>query len=235
MCIRDSLDSIYSNTYKNLEIICVDDGSTDDSLKILLEQKDKRVKVFTQENAGVSAARNTGLSFSRGRVIAFIDGDDWIHPQYFELMLKALGNSDIACCGFERVKKIKESFLDEDNKNVCILSATEARKNFDIKSFVWGKLYRRDVIGNIRFTNGIKMAEDKLFNIQILAQDIEISVIDNRLYFYFNRENSVTHSDDAQMYMVGNEFLRLSRIKKDEDMICEAISSFLSYLSLIHI
>lgn len=227
--IQRCLDSIYSNTYKNLEIICIDDGSTDDSYKILQAQKDKRVKIFTQQNAGVSAARNRGLEFSEGEIIAFIDGDDWIHPQYFELMLKALGDADVVCCGFENVKIFTSFFSSEQSNNMRILNVREAKKNFQIKSFVWGKLYRRNAIGNIRFTPGIKMAEDKLFNMQILMHDRLVSVINNKLYFYFSRDNSVVHSIDAQMYAVGNEFLRLGELEKNQDMICEAISSFLSF------
>ena len=82
------LDSVLNNTYRNLEVICVDDGSTDGSLQILrrYEQTDKRIVVITKENGGVSSARNTGLDHASGNFVSFVDPDDLLHPQHYELM-----------------------------------------------------------------------------------------------------------------------------------------------------
>ena len=103
------LESVIQNTYKNLEIICINDGSTDHSFEILQEyaKKDRRFIVINQKNMGVSAARNTGLEIASGENIAFIDSDDWIHPQYFEILLKMqeICKSDISVCRYSRTKK----------------------------------------------------------------------------------------------------------------------------------
>lgn len=101
--LRRCLDSILNNTYRNLEIICINDGSPDDSWKILEEYRalDSRFVVLNQENRGISAARNAGMDIATGEFIAFIDSDDWIHPNYFQYLvqLQKANNADIAICG----------------------------------------------------------------------------------------------------------------------------------------
>lgn len=95
------IDSILGSTYSNLEVICVNDGSKDNSLEILraYQELDDRIVVLDQPNGGVSAARNKGMDNASGSMIAFIDSDDFIHPQYFELLLIAINDADISCCG----------------------------------------------------------------------------------------------------------------------------------------
>ena len=103
------LDSVLSNTYENLEVICVNDGSTDNSINILDNYKfsDERVIVINQKNSGVSAARNAGLNVATGEYIAFIDSDDWVHTQYFEILLFAMScnDSDVAACQYSQVSE----------------------------------------------------------------------------------------------------------------------------------
>ena len=84
------INSILTNTYKNIEVICVDDGSTDNSLSCLqkMAERDNRLVIISQENQGVSVARNTGMALVTGEFVVFVDSDDWIHPQFFEMLLK---------------------------------------------------------------------------------------------------------------------------------------------------
>lgn len=103
------LDSVLSNTYDNLEVICINDGSTDNSINILDNYKvsDERVVVINQKNSGVSAASNAGINVATGEYIAFIDSDDWVHPQYFEILLFAMScnDSDVAACQYSQVSE----------------------------------------------------------------------------------------------------------------------------------
>ena len=97
------LDSILANTYKNIEVICVNDGSTDNSAKLLNEYaiKDRRMRIIHKSNGGLSSARNAGLREIKGKFLTFIDSDDWIHPQYFEILENAIVNDDtdaVICC-----------------------------------------------------------------------------------------------------------------------------------------
>ena len=105
--VKDTLSSVCNQTYKNIEIICVDDGSTDNSLSVLnfYSEKDKRIKVLSQSNSGVSAARNNGIRAAEGEYICFLDSDDFMHPQNVELQVKAITDSgaDIVYCRFKNV------------------------------------------------------------------------------------------------------------------------------------
>ena len=96
------LDSILNNTYRNLEVICINDGSRDNSLEILnaYSEKDSHVRVINQENGGISAARNNAMDLASGEYIAFVDSDDWVHSHYFEVLLNGLllHRADIAVC-----------------------------------------------------------------------------------------------------------------------------------------
>ena len=94
--IRRCLDAVLANTYKDFQIICVNDGSTDDTLNILMDYRDKdqRLEVISQKNQGVSAARNVGLEKAKGEYITFIDSDDWVEPQYLKFLVKAIEDTE---------------------------------------------------------------------------------------------------------------------------------------------
>ena len=113
--LRRCLESVINNTYTNLEIICINDGSSDNSLKILNEYaaRDSRVVVFSKSNGGLSSARNKGIKKSTGEYITFIDSDDWVHPQFFEILIQSLqnDNTDAAICGFSQVEKYEDTFI----------------------------------------------------------------------------------------------------------------------------
>ena len=100
--LKRCLDSVLGSTYRNLEVICVNDGSTDESLSILehYQELDDRIVVITQNNRGLSAARNTGMAQATGAFLSFVDSDDWVHPQMFELLRNAMADDVcMAVCG----------------------------------------------------------------------------------------------------------------------------------------
>lgn len=190
------LDSILHNTYQNLEIICVNDGSTDNSL-IILEQyaaADSRIISVNKANAGVSAARNTGLDIATGDFIAFVDSDDWVHPQYFETLVLVQGQTeaDIVICRYISTGERNQEFNQIDLKTVEVTSVsnTDAMKIGQLKRLVWGRLYKRSSISGLRFENGLQWGEDTIFSIRSLCRASNIALISSELYFYFQRETS---------------------------------------------
>lgn len=194
------LDSVLQNSYENLEVICVNDGSLDGSAKLLerYSRNDPRVIVINQTNQGISAARNTGMQIATGEWVAFIDSDDWIHPQYFEILLHYANyyKADISVCGYESTwGNVSCKPVAVDKLTAKNLDAEEAMEIGTIKRLVWGRLYRRECVEKKRFVVGIKWGEDTLFSIDTLC-DIEgkkIVIIDAEIYFYFQREDSVMH------------------------------------------
>ena len=224
--INRCLSSIQKNTYENLEIICINDGSTDNSLQILNEIKknDERIIIVSQQNSGVSEARNMGIEKSTGDVLSFIDSDDWIHNKYFEILLSVYEKekSDVVMCGSIDVNEGKSDEIIDikgiNIKNISIDSFfTYAGRN---KQMVWGKIYSRNLINNIRFKTNLKIGEDTVFNVNIFTQNrnIKISIIEEQLYYYFSSNTeSITHSNsDIYMKEMANEYLDMYATKENE-------------------
>lgn len=194
------LDSICNSTYKNLEIICVNDGSSDASLSILEKyaEHDKRIIIIDQENKKTSAARNAGLDIAKGRWIAFIDPDDWIHSQYFEILLKVAEqtNAQIAIC--ESLETHDDILPDKPFESDRISYKTITKKEIDqmhvVRSRVWGKLYRKDIINERRFISGTDPIEDMFFNTLLFNDQIRYGYTDSVLYYYYMREGSAIHT-----------------------------------------
>lgn len=207
------LDSIINNTYKNLEIICVDDGSTDGCGGILdrYAQMDARFVVIHKENGGVSSARNRGLDVATGEYIAFADPDDWIHPQYFEILLQMQkkDNYDLVVCGYGRPEVVEEySIYDVFTVEGTELNLEGLFENHKVKSYVWGKIYTKNLVSGRRFIEGIRVAEDAAFNVLVLGnyENIRAYYSPLPLYFYYNRPGSLVYS------LKGKEMLALAKI-----------------------
>ena len=147
--MRTCLESLIHQTLQELEIICVDDGSTDGTLAVLQEYaaKDTRIKVIHQENAGVSASRNAGLDIVTGELVTFVDADDWVEPDAYEKVLAAFSDSvDLVCFGVD-VEGVDDSGLAE----YCnLMPDTEMglspRYIAGMNTSVWNKVYRVDII-----------------------------------------------------------------------------------------
>lgn len=194
------IDSIISQTYKNLEIILVDDGSTDRSGIICDEykQKDERIRVVHQKNAGPSAARNCGLDIARGKYIGFVDSDDYIAADMYENLQRCMkAGIDITCCGTISIRKSKSIVCCKMNRQ-RIFNTEEAifelLKGDFISFAVWDKLFRKSVIGNSRFPQK-RLCEDLPFTYQVIKKSKKVIHIGNTEYFYCYRENSRSKSD----------------------------------------
>lgn len=195
------LDSVLQNTYQNLEVICINDGSTDDSADVLkgYSESDSRIIIVNKNNEGVSVARNTGLNLATGDVIAFIDSDDWIHYQYFETMMHAQMkyNADIVAGGYLSVTEMTpDKTLNVDICKTSTLGFDDIMGCGYLKRMIWGRIYRRSCIAGHRFPKGIKWGEDTIFNVSILCDipDLQAVMVDEDVYYYYQRETSAVNT-----------------------------------------
>lgn len=197
--------SIIHNSYKNLEVICVDDGSTDNSLKILksLKEKDGRIRIIEKENSGVSAARNVGLKEARGEYISFIDSDDWIHKDFFKYLMEKKQDADIVVANYKATSEVKikdKEILSKDEGK--LLKVDDAFWNQQVRMYVWGRIYRKECLENY-FQQGISLGEDTLFNVFLFSNSNELIVkmCEEDLYYYYNREDSIMHLSSLEDYL----------------------------------
>lgn len=200
------IESILNQTYKDLEILLIDDGSTDNSGKICDEyaKQDNRCIVIHQLNKGLSGARNTGLDHATGEYISFIDGDDYIHPQMLEILYEALqkGDYDFSMTLYKEVHNKEKSLfipnytsqeLYQDQLIYSLYNSPYKKNSYPEMNFhvVWNKLYKRKLINKIYFIQ--TSAEDTVFNTSIYLKCKKVIVINKVLYYWMQRNSSITH------------------------------------------
>lgn len=201
--INNTVNSIINQTYKNLEIILVDDGSPDRSSEICDEfaEKDSRIKVIHKENGGVSSARNAGLDMASGDYIAFVDGDDYIDHDMYEIMLGHITEygADAAACGIvrENADAANEPWGSDDAEIEIVDTQTLLKMVGQAIGILpvspCNKLFSKSVIGEIRFDTHFKYAEDVLFN-YFVSKNINKMVIQNvTRYHYVSNGTSASH------------------------------------------
>lgn len=195
------LDSVLNNTYKNLEVICVNDGSTDKTLALLLKyaEKDSRVKVVDKENGGPVSARNAAIEVATGEFISFIDGDDWVHNQFFEILLDAQEKTgaDVVVCNYIACKEFAEPYkIDTDKISVKVSDNRSLLNDWHARIHIWGRIYSRNLSLRTIVPCNINMGEDTAFNLSFLCgkQDTCVARVIEPLYFYFQREDSIVHT-----------------------------------------
>lgn len=196
--------SVLNQTYPNLELILVDDGSADSSLAICksYSDSDKRVRVFHQENSGVSSARNLGIQNAKGEYLTFVDSDDYIAPDYVEKLYLVLVNNscNVSMCNYSVVNEKNE----EKKITMCddgVMSSKELMEDVlygrDEAAFCWGKMWKKDFI--TKLFRKYAYCEDTLFFAENLSSKIErIATVKKSLYFYVKHENSVTGKRKAK-------------------------------------
>ena len=192
------VQSIAEQSYKNLEIILVDDGSPDNCPAICdaWAEKDSRVKVVHKQNGGLSDARNAGMAIATGELMGFVDSDDWITPDMYQHLhdLMAADHSDIAACGAEMVWEDGTPPRMLTKSGCCVLNQEEAMRAIIEESWlkqpVWYKLYKTALIRDIPFPVG-KYHEDVFWSYQAVARAQKVSVSDKVCYYYAQRSNSI--------------------------------------------
>ncbi len=195
--LKKCVISLIAQTYENLEIILVDDGSDDNSPKICecLAKEDSRIIVIHQSNSGVSAARNVGFEAARGEFIAFVDGDDYISPYMIESLYDRIvaDQSDLAICGY---KKVNEEGHELSTATIpdMVVSGTQAikmhyRDTAGIMVLPWDKLYHRKLFNDIRFPVG-KRCEDEAVFYLFLDLCERVSILAEPYYYYIQHKDS---------------------------------------------
>lgn len=200
--IENCLNSIIGQTYRNIEIICVDDGSTDLSAEIVkrIASTDDRIKYFRQENSGVSAARNHALEKANGEYIMFVDGDDYLHPQAVDIFVgcAAKTKADVVCSDYKRTKKTDEVFKPIEKTDCAEADFSEiflAKRGLQLGETVWGKLIKRELCADIRFNEDLHYSEDTLFTVEVFKNVSSVCMLNHELYYYLARSDSAVSSD----------------------------------------
>lgn len=239
--IGKCLDSLVNQTYENIEVIVVNDGSTDGTGDICAryEKLNDKVRYFCKENEGVSLARNFGISKARGDYIAFVDADDYVEHTMCEKLLKCIlqNNADMACCS-----EVVES---EDNPIIASVSDSETINCSDIDmvrkllrggpSSCWGKLFQRD-IANHSFLN-IAISEDAVYIIHAYCKCKKISVTKDELYHYVRHSRSALVSPFERKHLdnlIGMKKIEEIVVEKYPEMIADVYTlQFLYYIGTL--
>lgn len=197
------LDTILNQSFRDFEVILVNDGSKDNSGFICEKyaKKDSRIRIIHKENGGLSSARNAGLDIAKGRYIGFIDSDDFIDLKMYEQLYNMIKiyNADIAICSYECVSKhaiIKNKNYKDKLEEIKVFNNIEALNQTLEENGVefivaWNKLYKSSVFENLRFKEG-KVHEDEFIVHQVLYKSNIVVYTPKKLYYYLQRENSIT-------------------------------------------
>jgi len=206
--LPECLNSILSQTFHDYELILIDDGSTDDTGKICDEYaaKDPRIRVIHQDNIGVSDSWNKGVALAEGEYIGFVDSDDFIHEEMYEILYKAVTEtqSDIAFCDFKKYMfDIKNAVFDERTDYHFRISSTEEELRSITQpysaAFIWKGLYRKECIKDIRFLSGYSI-QDRMWSPIAVLHAKRIVRVDRALYMHLIRSGSNSRRDFSQNY-----------------------------------
>lgn len=203
--------SIENQTYDNLEIIIINDGSTDDTASVCVRlcETYKNLRVITMEDEGVSAARNAGIDAANGAFLTFVDADDRLRPRTLEILYGCIMDTgcDVAGCEFSRWKTEEEWLMLSEQKyridKAVKYSVSEYLQKQILKgnSRCWSKLYRRSAVGNLRFQRNLTIGEDMLFLVKLLPYLRGIAETDYPGYGYFQNPNGAMNRSFSPKYM----------------------------------
>lgn len=200
-CIK----SILNQSYINLEIILVDDGSKDKCSEICdkWEREDSRIIAIHKENGGLSDARNVGIDASHGTYLSFIDSDDYVHKDFIKILyeLSKKYDSDISMCGVYETCEEEDTIknLKEGNEEVKFAKSILSKKD-SLYCVAWNKLYKRKVFQNVRYPKG-KIHEDVAVIYKLLYFSNKVAITDIKLYFYFNNPNSIMRCNYSKKHL----------------------------------
>ncbi len=199
--LKKCLDSLINQTLKEIEIILVNDGSTDESVKIAETYTDSRIKLINKENGGQSSARNRGLEIACGEYIGFIDSDDWVDLDYFEKLYNTSVkyNADIAMADFIRTGTKKHKIRLNLSQEIVYETIEDKIKvaNALKEGCIWNKIYKKEILDNLRFTEGM-FFEDGPFTIKALFNSDKLVTVPSTYYYYYQNPSSTVKTMDKK-------------------------------------
>ncbi len=246
--LEKCLKSLLNQTYKNIQIILIDDGSTDDSGKICdqFRKKDGRIEVYHISNNGVSNARNYGLNHTHGKYIYFVDPDDYLEKEALEIMWNCIKKDSVdlvECSYFKNNWDGKRQEIIHLNSEIASQKGIESLLMWNgyVTSFCWDKLYIKEKIGDIRFNTSLKVGEDDLFVFEYLLRCEKISVLDIPLYNYLIRDNSAIgkvytrkKKDSVKAAKTVQGICDANGIMSDRAKLHVGLAAFYSYANLLN-
>lgn len=237
--LKRCVESLINQTYKNIEILLIDDGSTDSSAEICnkLETVDSRIKVYHKENGGLGSARNYGYKYAKGEYILFLDSDDYIELNTIENMMK-YREYDIVCCGFDRVDEETKKVYSQEMIKMPFDELEITDKMIIETAFLspsgWGKLFKKELLSNIKFSEDKRAIEDTLFYLEIIPKAKKIKYIKEILWHYMVRKNSLIMSITEEKADLFEKNLLEVKEKYIENNFDKAKFEFLTIQVFIH-
>lgn len=240
------LDSVLSQTHKNLEVIVISDGSTDSTNDVIKSyaEKDSRIVAVFKENSGVSDTRNKGLDIATGDYIGFVDGDDYIEPDMYEVLLKnALEHdADISHCGYQMVFPTRVDYYYNTKKKV-VQDNLKGIRDIIVGDYVEPspciKIYKKEIVNDLRMPSGIKINEDVLFNFYAFTKSKKAVYEDLPFYHYILRKGSAATSkvNENKLYdpiKVRKEMFEYCVTNYDLDIQTNAYTSYLNAMIILY-
>ncbi|HFI0378844.1 TPA: glycosyltransferase family 2 protein [Streptococcus suis] len=238
------IESICNQTYENIEILLINDGSTDGSEQICMDfmKRDSRIRYFLKENGGLSDARNYGIERACGKYLAFIDSDDFVESDFILRLYDALvqQNASVAIAGFSKVDEngtiLKKELLENEElvltgREVCKKLHSEKGQVFVV---AWNKLYKKELFSNVQYAKG-KIHEDEYLAYQLFYEIEPIAIVEECLYYYVERRESITRTQMTDLRfecLIEYQLLRIDffNSKNDSELLTLNQQAFLLFV-----
>jgi len=211
--IEECVDSLLNQNYQDFEVIFVDDGSKDNSVDKIRSKIEGNAdfRIVTKENGGLSSARNFGLTFAQGEFVTFLDSDDFLDKNYLSMMLEAIGDANICCCGYREITDSGQFIRDVGNnfdKSTDSNIYANVVESINFIPNAWGKIYRRDIFNKLQYPEGM-LFEDFAIVYKVFYQE-KVKFIDYPLYFYRIRNGSIMR--DFNENIIDHKFVILKQL-----------------------
>lgn len=232
--IKRSVQSVLTQTYKEIEVLIVDDGSTDGSASVCSSIDDIRIKVIRQENAGPAQARNTGLEYASGEFVCFLDADDYFEPTFIETLYIGIQHADISVCGYNVVSEhfeITSAYRPEEGVVTSTVAVNYVLYQKAISGFLWNKMFRKSLIinNNLHFIPSVFVGEDLLFVLNYLSFAADAVFFKETLYNYTYIETSISHNVDDRKLTLLDAYSEAYTIFDDERYRDNILSLYMAH------